>query len=29
MKQELDKLLCERYPKMMVNRNKDMKETCM
>ena len=29
MKQELDKLLCERYPKMMVNRNKDMKETTM
>ena len=29
MKQELDELLCERYPKMMVNRNKDMKETCM
>jgi len=29
MKQELDKLLCDRYPKMMVNRNKDMKETCM
>ena len=29
MKQELDALLCERYPKIMVNRNKDMKETCM
>jgi len=29
MRQELDKLLCERYPKMMINRNKDMKETCM
>jgi hypothetical protein len=29
MKQELDKLLCERYPKIMVNRNKDMKETTM
>jgi hypothetical protein len=29
MKQELDKLLCEKYPKMMVNRNKDMQETCM
>jgi len=29
MKQELDKLLCERYPKMMVNRNKPMQETCM
>ena len=29
MRQELDALLCERYPKMMVNRNKDMQETCM
>ena len=29
MKQELDQLLCERYPKMMVNRNKPMQETCM
>jgi hypothetical protein len=29
MKQTLDKLLCEKYPKMMVNRNKDMMETCM
>jgi len=29
MKQELDKLLCERYPKMMVNRDKPMQETCM
>lgn len=29
MKQELDKLLCERYPKIMVNRNKSMLETCM
>jgi hypothetical protein len=29
MKQELDKLLCEKYPKMMVNRNKSMQETCM
>jgi len=29
MKQELDKMLCERYPKMMVNRNKPMMETCM
>ena len=29
MKQELDKLLCERYPKMMVNRLKPMQETCM
>ena len=29
MKQELDQLLCEQYPKMMVNRNKPMMETCM
>jgi hypothetical protein len=29
MKQELDKLLCEKYPKMMVNRNKSEMETCM
>ena len=29
MKQELDKLLCEKYPKMMVNRNKNMQETAM
>ena len=29
MKQELDKLLCERYPKLMVNRDKSMMETCM
>jgi hypothetical protein len=29
MKQELDKLLCERYPKMMVNRNGAVTETCM
>jgi len=29
MKQELDTLLCERYPKMMVNRDKPMTETCM
>jgi hypothetical protein len=29
MKQELDEYLCKTYPKMMVNRNKDMKETCM
>ena len=29
MKQELDELLCTKYPKMMVNRNKDMQETCM
>jgi hypothetical protein len=29
MRQELDEYLCKVYPKMMVNRNKDMKETCM
>jgi hypothetical protein len=29
MKEELDKLLCEKYPKMMVNRTKPMMETCM
>jgi len=29
MRQELDKLLCEKYPKMMVNRNLPMTETCM
>jgi hypothetical protein len=29
MNQELDKLLCEKYPKMMVNRNSPMTETCM
>jgi hypothetical protein len=29
MKQELDELLCIKYPKMMVNRNKNMQETCM
>jgi hypothetical protein len=29
MREELDKLLCEKYPKMMVNRNKNMQETCM
>jgi len=29
MKQELDKLLCEKYPKMIVNRNLPMTETCM
>ena len=29
MRQELDELLCERYPKMMVNRLKPMQETCM
>ena len=29
MKQELDELLCTKYPKMMVNRNSPMQETCM
>ena len=29
MKQELDKLLCEKYPKIMVNRNGAVTETCM
>ena len=29
MKQELDELLCKKYSKMMVNRNKNMQETCM
>jgi hypothetical protein len=29
MKQELDEYLCKVYPKMMVNRNKNMQETCM
>jgi hypothetical protein len=29
MKRELDEYLCKVYPKMMVNRNKDMQETCM
>jgi hypothetical protein len=29
MRQELDKMLCEKYPKMMVNRHKDMRETTM
>lgn len=29
MRQELDKLLCEKYPKLMVNRHKPMIETCM
>ena len=29
MRQELDSLLCQKYPKMMVNRNKNMQETCM
>jgi len=29
LKRELDALLCEKYPKMMVNRNLHMTETCM
>ena len=29
MREELDKLLCVKYPKMMVNRNLPMTETCM
>lgn len=29
MREELDKLLCEKYPKMFVNRHKSMQETCM
>jgi hypothetical protein len=29
MREELDNLLCERYPKLFVNRHGDMKETCM
>jgi hypothetical protein len=29
MKQELDALLCEKYPKMMVNRHGSEMETCM
>ena len=29
MKRELDEYLCKVYPKMMVNRDKDMTETCM
>jgi hypothetical protein len=29
MKRELDEYLCKVYPKMMVNRDKDMQETCM
>ena len=29
MKQELDEYLCKVFPKMMVNRNKNMQETCM
>ncbi len=29
MKKENDEYLCKAYPKMMVNRGKDMQETCM
>ena len=29
MNDKLDELLCQRYPKMMVNRDKSMMETCM
>ena len=29
MKRELDEYLCKVYPKMMVNRHKNMQETCM
>jgi len=29
MREELDKLLCEKYPAMMVNRNGAVTETCM
>jgi hypothetical protein len=29
MRQELDELLCKKYPKMMINRLKPMQETCM
>ena len=29
MKQEFDELLCNKYPKMFVNRNKSMQETAM
>ena len=29
MKNDLDKKLCEKYPKIFVNRNKPMNETCM
>ncbi len=29
MNEKLDELLCQRYPKMMVNREKSMMETCM
>ena len=29
MKEELDKKLCEKYPKIFKNRNGSMQETCM
>lgn len=29
MREDLDKLLCEKYPKIFVNRHKSMQETCM
>jgi hypothetical protein len=29
MRKELDEYLCKTYPKMMVNRDKNMQETCM
>lgn len=29
MNQELDEQLCKKYPKMFVNRNKTMQESCM
>jgi hypothetical protein len=29
MKDELDKILCEKYPKIFRDRNKSMQETCM
>lgn len=29
MREELDKLLCEKYPKLFTNRNAPMTETCM
>ena len=29
MRKDLDELLCQKYPKMMVNRLKPMQETCM
>ena len=29
MREELDKQLCEKYPKIFVNRNGDMTKTCM